>query len=509
MAQQSFLKGAFILVFASIVVKTLGFLYQVIIIRLIGAEGIGIFNMIYPLYIAAIVLTTAGLPLAISKFVSEEMSRHDRAAAEKIFSMAVTVLVFLSATGAFLLIIFSPWLIRWLYADSRVIPSFLILLPTLLLVAVSSAIRGFFQGMQDMRPTAVTQLIEQTIRFFCGIILVYCLYPFGLVWATIGLSSAILLSELGGVVYLVSAFRKNIGRSRFLVHPSFPALTGLLAYGVPVTITRIMTTLFTAVEASLIPRQLIKAGLTLSQSVSFYGELTGVAFTLLMVPSTLTFSLATSLLPAISEAQSRNNSDLLSQRASDAVGLTLLAGIPCALILFLWGPAMATQLFKAKQAGELLQILACGSVFLYLSQTSTGILQGIGCVKTIFFTSLTGCMIRLSGIYYFGAHPSDGMAAIALSYVAGFTVQSFLNLVFIKIRTGFTLQPVFFLRLIFSGFILVQLLFYTHDIAREGVIYLVGLTLLGVAVFMTVLCLTGDRYTRLILWQLFKTTKKT
>lgn len=504
MARQSFLKGAFILAFASVIVKALGFLYQILVIRLIGTEGIGIFNMVYPLYIAAVVLTTAGLPLAVSKLVSEAMSRQDRIAAERIMAMSVGVLIVLSAAGAFFLIVFSPYLIRSLYADSRVIPSFMILLPTLLLVAVSSAIRGFFQGMQDMRPTAVTQLVEQLIRFIFGTALVFYLYQFGLTWAAVGLSSAILLSELGGFIYLSDRFRKYSPSGRLLARPSAPVLSSLFSFGVPVTVTRMVSTLFSAAEASIIPRQLIKAGRNLSQAASFYGELTGVAFTLLMIPSTLTFSLATSLLPAIAEAQSCNNKAALKQRTSDAVGLTLLAGIPSALILFCWGPALAAQLFKASHAGELLQILACGSIFLYLSQTCTGILQGIGCVKTIFATSLTGGIIRLSGIWYLGAHPADGPAAIALSYVAGFVVQCFLNLFFIKIHTGLSLQPTFFLRLGFSGLILVFLLASGYDTVRDNTLCLVIFTLLFGAVFFLLLFLTGDKYTRMILGQLHK-----
>jgi len=508
MVKQSFLKGAFILAFASIIVKMLGFFYQIFVIRLIGTEGIGIFNMVYPLYITALVLTTAGLPLAISKYVSEEMSRHDKVSAERLLAMAVAVLILFSTAGAFFLIIFSPSLIRQLYADSRVIPSFLIMVPTLLLVAVSSAIRGFFQGMQDMRPTAFTQLIEQTIRFIFGIALIIFLYPYGLTWAAVGLSIAILLSELGGVLYLGYLFRKNSRTKRLLARPSVPVLCCLFSYGIPVTITRIISTIVTATEASLIPRQLIKAGKTLSQATSFYGELTGVAFTLLMVPSTLTFSLATSLLPAISEAQSKNDKTLLNHRTSDALGITLLAGIPSALILFYFGPELAGQLFKARQAGELLQILALGSVFLYLAQTSTGILQGIGCVKTIFLTNLTGGIFRLSGIYCLGSDPANGITGIAFSYVGGFIVLASLNLIFIKIKTGLTFQPAFFLRLGFSSLVLIQLLRCSCPLVQDNTMYLVGLTLAYGVVFFSLLYLTGDRYTRLIIQQLINAKKR-
>ncbi|PKM86022.1 MAG: stage V sporulation protein B, partial [Firmicutes bacterium HGW-Firmicutes-12] len=384
MGRQSFLKGAFILAFASVLIRTIGFIYQIIIIRLIGTEGIGIFNMVYPLYITALVFVTAGLPLAISKFISEEKS-YNKVASENLLSVSITVLILTSTIVSLLLVLFSPYLIRAIYTDSRVIPSFLILVPTLLLCAVSSAIKSFFQGKQDMRPTAQSQLIEQIIRFLTGLILVYLLYPLGLTWAAVGLSIAILISEIGGFVYLRISFRKYSPTAKLVTTPSSKVIIKLFSFGIPVTITRLVSTFLIAAEASLIPRQLMKVGSTLSQATSFYGELTGVAFTLLMVPSTLSFALATSIVPAVSEAGSLNNKNELRQKSTEAINITLLAGVPCVLILYFWGSIISSLLFKAELGGQLLQFLALGGIFLYVAQTSTGILQGIGCVKTIFF----------------------------------------------------------------------------------------------------------------------------
>lgn len=507
MGKQSFLQGAFVLVFASILVKALGFLYQIFIVRLIGTEGIGIFNMVYPLYIAAQVIVTAGLPLAISKYVSAELARNDRISAEKILGEAVAVVVLIATVGAFLLIIYSPEIITVFYSDPRVIPSFLILVPTLLLVAVSSCVRGYFNGTQDMRPAAATQLIEQVIRFICGLSLVYVLYPYGLTWTAVGLSTAILLSEAGGLIYLIRLFRAGSMMNKILLRPRRLTLGKLFSFGIPIAVTRLILTLVSAAEASLIPRQLMKAGLTLSKATSFYGELTGVAFTLLMVPSTLTFSLSTSILPAISEAESRRQKELLCRRTTDAIGVTLLAGVPSAIILYFWGPYLASQLFKAEQAGLLLKILAFGSVFLYLAQTSSGILQGIGCVKTIFGNTLASGIIRLGGICYFGSQPFGGPAGIAFSYVGSFMLLAFLNLLVITRKAGLQLEPLFFLRLLAAGFLLAELLKACEFLVQDSILLLVLLTISCGLSFFLLLFVTGDKYTRLILNQLIKGKK--
>lgn len=508
MSKQTFLMGALILTLANLLVRAMGFCYQIIVVRLIGTEGIGIFNMIYPLYIAAIVITTLGLPLAVSKYTAEDMAKNRIAQTEKTLGAAVSILLLISGLFSFLLIWVSPYLIKKIYTDPRVIPSFLILIPTLMLIAVSSCLRGFFQGSSDMRPTAAAQLVEQIIRFASGIPLVYFLAPLGLIWASVSLSAGIFLSEVGGLLLLVIIYKKTTRRKKLVAFPSLPILTRLFGFGIPVTATKIVSTLVGAIEASLIPRQLIKAGSTIGEATAFFGELTGVAFTLLNVPSTLSYSLATTLVPATSEAQSKKQKAVLNQRTTDAVSITLLAGIPCALILFFWGPALATRLFHVNHAGDILQILALGAVFLYLAQTTSGILQGLGCVKTIFATTSCAGFLRLSGIYYFGAHPILGTSGIALSYAASFICLAVLNLTVIKGLTGFSLEGSFFLRMSIAGLALCSLLQFLGPYVINSTLYLVCATFLLMLVFFLILLLTGDKYTILAFRQLLQTFHK-
>jgi len=501
MAKQSFLKGAFILLTASIMVKTMGFVYQIIVVRLISPEGIGIFNMVFPLYITALVITTAGVPLAVSKFVAEVMANNKKEQAEKIFGTAMTMLLFSSTIITFGFILLAPTLVKSLYADPRILPAFLFLLPTLLFVSLASVIKGFFQGQQDMQPTALSQLLEQTIRICSGILLLYLLRPYGLTWTAVGLSIAVFCSELGGLIYLLSLYKKKISTKLFH-RPSLPIMKRLLSFGLPISITRIFSSLVSTIEASLIPTQLKKAGFSLSQATSFYGELTAVAFTILSIPSALTFSLATTLVPAISEAQSKKQKQLLCQRTSEAIGITVIAGVPCGLILYFWGPLITKLLFNVTQAGELLRILALGSIFLYLLQTSSGILQGLGYVKINFLTTLIGGLIKLSGIYFFGAHLFWGPARIALSYVTAYFCVSCLNLMIIKRTAGISLQPGFFPRLFLAGLILCLGLTYGQVLAAQNPFILIILIFSLALLFLIILFITGDKYSYLIITHL-------
>ena len=508
MTKQSFLKGAFILLMASLLVKVLGFVYQIMIIRLISPEGIGIFNMVFPLYITVLVFTTMGFPPAIPKLTAEEIAAGEFSNVEIILGTAASLLFLISAALSFVFILLTPFVINKLYTDPRVLPVFLFLLPTVVLVALSSAIKGFFQGLHDMRPTAYTQLIEQIVRIGTGLLLVTFLHPLGLTWSAVGLSLAVFFSELSGFIYLIVLYKKHLAAPLF-AKPKLSVIKRLFTFGIPVTVTRVITSMISTIEANLIPQQLLKTGCTLSQSTAFYGELTGVAFTLLTIPSPLTYSLSTSLVPAISEAESKKQTQLLCQRTSEAIGITLIVGIPCGLILFFWGHLITSLLFHVTQAGELLKILACGSVFLYLIQPTVGILQGLGFVKTIFCTTLTGGMIKLSGIIFLGSHPVHGPSFIALSYALNFCLVALLNLVIVKRKTGLSLQPGFFIRLflvslLFSFALLKLSPFVCHSIP----LLLLGIFTL-VLLFFLALFISGDKYVNLIFQQLFRNLKRT
>lgn len=508
MSKQSFLKGAFILFFASIFVKALGFLYQILIIRLISPEGIGIFNMIFPLYITVLVLTTMGLPPAIPKITAEEIAAGKITGVEIILGTAVSLLLLISAALTFFFILLAPSLVNTLYTDPRVLPVILFLLPSVVLVAISSAIKGFFQGLQDMRPTAITQLIEQVVRIGSGLLFVILLQPLGLTWSAVGLSLAVFCSELSGFIYLIVLYKKHFTTPLFH-KPIFSVIKRLFTFGIPVTITRVISSSIVAIEANLIPQQLKKTGYSLSQSTAFYGELTGVAFTLLTIPTPLTYSLSTSLVPAISEAESKKQTQLLSQRTSEAIGVTLIVGIPCSLILFFWGPLLTQLLFHVTQAGPLLKILSLGSIFLYLNQTTIGILQGLGYVKTIFCTTLIGGMIKLSGIYFLGAHPIYNTSLIPLTYAVSYSIVALLNLSVIKRKTRLSLQPGFFLRLLLTSLLLSYVLLTLSPLVAHNVFFLIICTIALVILFFLALFFSGDSYVNLIFQQLFRNLKRT
>ncbi len=432
MTEQNFINGAFTLMTAGVIVKALGFFYQIVIVRIVGTEGIGIFNMVYPLYTMAMVLTCAGIPAAIVR-LSPEYRRLDSAGdGRSLLRMAETLLTLSTATITGLLILISPTLMRYLYQDPRVIPPFLLLLPSLLLAAVSSAIRAYFQGNRDMRPTAGAQLLEQITRVITGLGLAWIMAPYGMHWTLIAMAAGVLCSEFAGFFYLWWRFSRQTRERNLLQRPSKDVSKAIYRFGLPLTVTRLLLSASNAAEAMVLPARLLTLGLTASQSAAFYGQVTGVVFPLLNIPSILTGSVSTAIIPAIAEAQSRKDYNLMTRRIIQALGLTLLIGIPISVFLYYFGPVLASVLFHVKEAGPLVQWLAPAGLFLWLSQLSSGILQGMGLVVQGSINTLISCSLRLFCLWYFTTAFSDYSAGVCAAYILSFVTNALLNLILIR-----------------------------------------------------------------------------
>ncbi|MEW6172412.1 MAG: stage V sporulation protein B [Bacillota bacterium] len=442
--RQSMLTGTLVLVTASLVNRMLGFVYQIFLIRLIRAEGIGLFTMAYPIYILALVLASLGIPVAISKLVADAVTRRDTTRAYQILrlsllytiisSLAVTVIGFTSAR----------FLTGQVLSNPATYLPFICLLPGVFIVSVCSVFRGFFQGFQNMTPTAVSQSAEQLTRVVTGLLLASILIPKGVVAAACGASLGAVCGELCGFILMLSFFFRN-----HHLLPNMPRLSVLEAgfltrevfgLALPVTLTRFVSTGFLTLEAIFIPHRLIKSGFSTQEATGMYGQFAGIAETMLYTPGLITVSLSTVLVPAIAEALISRDNNLLSTRINNALRLTFLTGLPSAAVLFLLPEDLCRIIFGYPNAGASLQVLALGAPFLYLQQTTTGILQGLGQPLVPFRNLVAASVFKAAGIYCLTGIPAFGIKGAAASVVCGFGIMAVLNLHNLIQLTGCTVS---------------------------------------------------------------------
>jgi stage V sporulation protein B len=440
MAGYSFLQGAVVLLAAGLINRLLGFFYQIAMIRLIGPEGVGLFNMVFPIYIMVLVLATAGIPLAIAKLVAEEAARNNMRGAYRIFKLSLVMLVFTSMFFTLLLILGAPFLKGYVFPNPKVYYCFLCLIPGITIVSLCSAFRGFFQGLQQMTPTAVTQTIEQLVRVAAGLTIAYFLLPFGIEYAAVGLSLGVVTGELTGFILMLRIYRTRrpvLGTQTPAVIRLRDILTRIFNLAVPVTLTRFVATALMSLQAILIPKRLTVAGMSLAQATSAYGQFIGIAEALLFMPGVVTMALATALVPAMSDAMALNNPHLIRNRILDALRLTVQVGLPAAFVFLLLAEELCGVLFGYQQAGVSLRIMALAGPFLYLQQATTGILQGIGRADIPFKNLVLSSLFCLGGIYYLTAMPQLGIKGSALAVGAGYVIMAVLNMFTLFQLTGF------------------------------------------------------------------------
>ena len=202
---KNFLKGTLILTVSSIVVKVIGALNWVILSRIMGGEGIGLYQMGFPIYLMAITVSSAGIPVAISIVTAEKVAREDYGGARRVFQVSLRMLFVTGLAFSLVLLLGAGWLVK-LLPDPRAYYSIIALAPAVLFVTFLSSFRGYFQGWQIMTPTACSEITEQLVRVATMIIFSYLLLPYGLTYAAAGASMGAGAGAFCGLLVLLGFY---------------------------------------------------------------------------------------------------------------------------------------------------------------------------------------------------------------------------------------------------------------------------------------------------------------
>lgn len=433
MKNEGLLYGAIILLISNFLVKCLGFFYRVFLVRVLGTEGIGLIEMVLPFYTFIIVITTWGIPLAMSKILAEETAKGNWGNVHRIFRLTLFILTVSGLVTTSLVIYFAPFMIEHFVPDSRIYFCFVTMIPAIFIIAVCSVFRAYFQGTKQVSAIGFGQTIEQIIRVIVGVTLAIKLIKYGLEIAVVAVSVATVAGELAGLLFMIGKYQKSKSKvPAFLSsHKSslWSLIKGLFTFGTPVTLTRLLASILMTLQASLIPRGLMLAGNSLRAATEIYGRFSGVALALLHLPGIITMSMAVSIMPAVAELSGSGNRKLLNHRITEALWITSVFAIPSMAMLFFYAGELCSLIFHAPQAGEPLRILALGGIFCYLQQTLTSILQGMGRVKMLLFNNLCSGICLIGGIMLLtptkGLEINGAAIALSLSYVIGCTLNLF------------------------------------------------------------------------------------
>lgn len=447
---QSFIKGAMILTIAGILIKVIGAVNKIYISRMLGGEGIGLYQMAALLYATMTSLATAGIPTAISILVAERLALRDGPGVLRIRNISFWLLFcfgFICSLGLY----FSAELLTDSHAiyDARAVLGIQAVAPALLVVTMVSSFRGYFQGFQDMVPTATSQIFEQITRVLTMFFLAYILLPYGLTYAAAGAAFSAVPSTLVALFVLLYFFyQQRKVRSVLRVTgeakeswrkiPAGTLVKSLLLLAIPVSLANVMMPMMNMVDLFIAPKRLVEAlGYSVEDATAAFGYLTGMASSLINLPIIFTTSLAASLVPAISEAHALNHRAGVMHRTEQAFKMTLLFTLPAAVGMMVLAEPISSMLYATKNAGGAIFVLSLSIILLGVQQVSTGVLQGLGYASLPMWNLLIGMIFKVIVTWLLLGIEEIAIEGAAWGTNAAFGLAAVLNIVYISKYTSY------------------------------------------------------------------------
>lgn len=462
MSKQSFLRGTFILIVAGMITKLLGFINKIVVARIMGDEGVGLYMMAVPTFILAVTLTRLGLPVAISKKVAEADAVNDTKKIKKILVISLTVTGLLSIVWTCGLLVATPILAKYFFTDERTIYPLLAIAPVIPIVAISSVIRGYFQGIQNMRPPAYSQVIEQVVRILLVAFFTTWLLPYGVEFAAAGAMISVIFGELASLIYLASKFQFSKSfklRSHIFqyVKTGRETFRSLMSIALPATGSQLIGSISYFFEPIIVAQSLAIAGIMPAVATKQYGALTGFAIPLLLLPSFFTYALSTSLIPAISEAAAQRKHRMIQYRINQAIRFSFIFGGISFIITYVFAYPLMDLFYNAPQFAIYVQIMAPFFFFHYFQGPLASVLQALGFAKAAMINSLIGAVAKTAGIFLLASNPSLGIKGVALAISIGIVLVTLLHVATIMKITSFKLDKPDLIKCstaVFLGFII-------------------------------------------------------
>lgn len=433
MKKQSLIKGSIILGAAGIIAKFLGLFFRWPLIMLIGDEGIGYYQLSYPLYMFFVAMAS-GVPVAMSKIISEKNAVGDIQGTYEVVKESTYLMLFLGIGTSCILFFFAKPIISFLKWD---IKSYYALIgisfaPTI--VSIMTIYRGFFQGLQNMTPSGVSQILEQVGRVIIGVGLAYILLPKGIEFSAGGAAFGAAAGGSIASIYLYIKYikvRKSMGIKK--VRTNTDVMTQILKMAIPISIGATVGTIMSLIDSILVPQKLLESGITNATATALYGQLTGKAAVLVNIPLTLSMALCTSLIPIIAENYVLRRNVELENKTNLAMKLSVVIAFPCTVGLFcLAAPVMKLLFFKAYDGYEILRYLSLSIPFIIVTQTTTSILQGTNHYIRPVINLFIGCIIKVILTMILVPIPEINIFGAVIASIAAYVTVTILNIISLK-----------------------------------------------------------------------------
>ena len=442
-----FISGVLILSVANIVIKVIGLMFKIPLTNIIGDSGMGYFNSAYTIYVWFYMISTAGLPVAVSIMISEARAKGNVKEVNRIFRVTLVMFLIIGFVGSASMMFGSGGFAALIGNDGARLSIFAIA-PTLFFICISSAIRGYFQGYQYMAPTAVSQLIEALGKLIFGILL--ATYAIGCGFALTKVSAFALLGIVTavflGMVYLivmkirfkseefdedyVSKIDKNLP-----VRSSGKIASTVAKIAIPVTISSSVMSLTNLIDLSIVMRRLQSIGLSQAMSNAIWGNYSSLAVPMFNLPPVLIYPISYSLVPLLSAHIADGKTELAKDEMKRAIRVSAIIILPMALGLSVMAEPILKLLYNknsAVMAAPLLSILALSVFFVGMIAITNAILQATKHERLPIFSMLAGAVVKIITSIVLIGIPSVGIYGTPIGTLLCYGTTTVINFYYIS-----------------------------------------------------------------------------
>ena len=454
--QKSIVGGVSILGVAGIICKVVGVLYRIPMTNIIKPSGMGVYAKVFPTYSLLLAVSSAGLPVAISRMMAHYNMKQDPANARRIFRVALRALLILGAVTTLLMIVLSGPLAES-HNDPNTRLGFIAIAPSLFFVCAMSAYRGFLQGQRNMVPTAVSQLIDQVGRVAVALPLAALGIRQGNVPnIALGVAGALLGSTIAEGAALLYMFFQHRRHAKALdLIPQDPAAVPLssrkiiqllLIVAVPITLGACIVPLATFIDSHMICPLLVSAGFGEETSTILYGAFEGPVITMINVPTAIAMAMGTNLVPDIAAGLARNDRAYVAKETGIGLKMAAVVGFPCSVGMSILAKPVLYMCFRSGYADKiqyldtaaaLLEVSAMTIVLFTMVQATSGILQGAGKQHIPMITLFIGVAMKIAMNYTLIRIPAINIHGAPWASLLCYAVSMVPNLWFVCKYTGY------------------------------------------------------------------------
>lgn len=398
-----FIFNTLILLFSSVILQVIATFFSVYISNTIGEEAVGVFSLVMSVYLFGITLASAGINIASTRIVSEELATNNELGSKKAASRCIFLSLIFGCCASLIFFIFADFItLKCLHnrVSKNVIYLICIALP---FIAMSSAINGYFTAVRRVYKNALSKFFEEFVKIVCTAFLLSLIMPKGIDYACYSLILADVISEVLSffALYIFYKYdkRKKLLESRYKDIDSYTKR--ILRITIPVALTSYLRSGLSTFKQLIIPSSLQRSGMNSSNSLISYGIVNGMAMPIIMFPVILVTSISSLLIPEFSRLYVEKNNVKIKSISIIILSFTLIFAIFITIFIFTCSNFLSTAIYKKIEIAKYLRILSPLIIIMYLDIVIDGILKGLDAQVSVMAINVIDCIISIGFIYFF------------------------------------------------------------------------------------------------------------